>query len=110
MTERNERHSEISGGYFLIAGSLSGRSETITNVKFAWEMNDGTYAISSLPLEKIRVKFNNDVEIPTIYFQVKNKPDYYDELQRMLDVSITYAVITCKESDWPVQVQLPLNK
>lgn len=110
MAERSEQYSEISGGFFLIAGSLSGKGETITTIKFAWEMNEGTYAISSLPLEKIRVKFNNNVEIPTIYFQSESKPDYYDELQKMLNHSILYAVVTCKESDWPVQIQLPLNK
>ena len=108
MVERTETNSNISGGFFLFVGALSGGTTTSMLVKFAWEMNDGTYALSSLPLEKIRIKLDEDITTPTIKFRwgPSNHPQ---TLQRLIDSNVLYAVITAKESDWPIQVNLPLN-
>ncbi len=109
MVERTETNSHISGGFFLFVGALNGGTTTNVSVKFAWEMNDGTYAISSLPIEKIRIKLDEKVATPTIKFRwgpCRNTR----RTQHLMDDHVLYAVITAKESDWPVQVNLPLNQ
>src|SRR3989344_5059662 len=52
MGQVRESSSSLSGGFFLFVGGVSGSSSNRVNVKFAWQLNDGTYAVSSLPLEK----------------------------------------------------------
>lgn len=112
MSERTEVNSRISGGFFLVLGTLEGKSKTTISVKFAWQMNDGTYAISSLPLEKIRVRLDEKIAAPTIEFNRWRRCDVWcaeNGLQPLIDDSVEYAVITVKENDWPIQVDLPLN-
>jgi len=110
MSERREVDSSISGGFFLIIGELNASTTTRVSVKFAWEMNDGTYAISSLPLEKIRVKIDKEVATPTIKFRWRRWERHSTpQIQKLMDDYIIYALITVKESDWPIQIKLPLN-
>ena len=110
MTERTDINARISGIFFLFIGNISGTMNTSVSVKFAWEMNDGTYAISSLPLEKIRVKLDEKATTPTIKFRWRpwNRRDTA-EIQTLMDYYVSYAVVTVRESDWPIQVNLPLN-
>ncbi len=109
MMEKTEVNSKISGSFFLLGGSFSGETEEITSVKFAWKMNDGTYAISSLPLEKIRVKFDETATTPTIKFRWLHYDLSECPTQYLMNNQIFYAVITVKEKDWPTQINLPLN-
>ena len=111
LVERSETQSHASGGFFFVVGSYEANTKTQMLVKFAWQMNDGVYAISSLPLEKIRVRLDNTVKTPTIEFH----SDYGDvstssDLQVIIDRFVNYAVITCREADWPVKIQMPLNQ
>lgn len=107
MVEKEELFGTMSGGFFLFIGAIDGEMKSQTNVKFAWEMNDKTYAISSLPLERFRIKFDESSTVPTIKFRW-NRWDGTD-LQALMDRRVVYALITCKKSDWPVQIKLPLN-
>lgn len=110
MAERTEVNSRISGSFFLFVGNVSGTTETNISVKFAWEMNDGIYAISSLPLEKIRVKFDEKAETPTIKFRWRPwRRHDTAQVQTLMDDYVSYAVVIVRESDWPIQVNLPLN-
>lgn len=110
MTERAEVNSKISGSFFLFVGSLNGTSKTDVSVKFAWQMNDGIYAISSIPLEKIRINPDEKATIPTIKFCWRpNQVARASDIQKIIDNDVYYVVITAKESDWPMQVNLPLN-
>lgn len=111
MTERTDVNSSISGIFFLFIGNLSGTSKTTVSVKFAWEMNDGIYAISSLPLEKIRVKLEESATTPTIKFRwlPYRRMGVVPQVQTLMDGYVSYAVVTVRESDWPIQVSLPLN-
>ncbi len=107
MAERTDVNQRVSASFFLFVGDLNAATETTVFVKFAWKMNDGVYAISSLPLEKIRVKIDESALVPTIKFCWRQSN--YLNLQWLMDNRVDYAVVTVKESDWPVQVNLPLN-
>ncbi len=111
MAERTDASSRVYGSFFLFMGDLSATTKTTVSVKFAWEMNDGTYALSSLPLEKIRVKLDEKAAAPTIKFRWRPYPLRRTvEVQELMDEYVIYAVVTVKESDWPVRVSLPLNQ
>ncbi len=113
MVERSETDSRVSGGFFLIVGELSVSTTTKVLMKFAWEMNDGTYALSSLPLEKIRVKFDEKATNPTIKFRWRrwrNMSIGTPQIQELMDGYVLYALLTVRENDWPAQVSLPLNR
>ena len=101
----NVTTSESNGSFFLFLGSFS-QSESL-KVSFAWKMNDGTFAISTLPMEKIRIKINNVVATPTIKFCWTRSQ--YKNVQWAIDHHVLYAVITCKDSDWPQSISLPLQ-
>jgi hypothetical protein len=110
MTERTEADSRISASFFLIFGNVSGSTTTRALVKFAWEMNDGTYAISSLPLEKIRIRFDENSINPTIRFRwVRYGSKDTPEPQKLMDYYVVYALVTVRENEWPIQVKMPLN-
>lgn len=121
MTSYAGEKVEGSGSFFFFCGSASVTSESQMSVIFAWEMNDGSYQISSLPMTKIRVKFDNQVDSPTIRFILLelnfidkariDSPEYMmAHIQEYLNKRVNYAVLTVKESDWKPDVQLPLNQ
>ncbi len=101
----NIKSTDASGSFFLFVGSFA-QHETL-KVSFAWKLNDGTYAISTLPMDKIRVRIDNNITVPTIKFRWRS--GYFREIQDMMDYKVIYAVITCKDSDWPQQINLPLQ-
>lgn len=134
MFEREEHSATISGSYFLVVGGFSGRMESKTVVRFAWQMNDGTYAFSALPLEAIRLRLKKDIEVPTVEFSWYDVPrphqnnwdgggrygvNFYDGCYdcqsyvsaqyEPLDLiqTVRHAVVTIQESDWPVQIKPP---
>jgi hypothetical protein len=112
MAERTDINSTLSGSFFLFLGDVSGSTKTNLSVKFAWKMNDGsTWAISSLPIEKIRVRFDEKAVTPTIRFRWMpyGFSDAQPETQDLMEQSVKYALLTVREKDWPVGVNLPLN-
>lgn len=113
MITEDGSKSSINGGFFLIAGWINSKSENLTKVTFSWLMNDGTYAISSLPIEKIRIKFDETKDNPVIKF--KWRPgEYFNnceiETQMLMNLHVIYALVTCREKDWPTDITLPLNQ
>lgn len=96
--------SRTTTSYFMFTSVREG-SNIVHNfsVKFSWMMNDGSYMLSSLPLDKIRVRFDVSYEVPTIKFRWK--PSKTTDISELMRSNIVYAVITTKESDWPI----PLN-
>jgi len=122
-TKTSSKEWSASGGFFLIAGAVSARGEEALSydVIFSWELPDTTYIISKLPLWKLRIKFSDDAVVPTIEFAWKE--DFWDETEYQRNISrpynpylasevmeyVSYAVIICKEEDWPPNVILPLS-
>lgn len=107
MTERMESKSSASGQFFLLWGSYSQSSSTSLNVKFSWKMNDGMYAISSLPIEKFRIQFNEAQQVPTIKFRWTRSRS--NQIQDIMETNVLYVVLIIKESDWPTNINLPLQ-
>ena len=109
MSEFTQTNSGFSGFFIICYGGVEGSTENIESVRFAWKMNDGNYAISTLPIEKIRLRIDNKIETPTIKFRWTRTNNLDPDLQAMIDLQVIYAVVTVKGSDWPIQVNLPLD-
>jgi len=93
--------------FFLIAYSQTETKNTVVLIKFSWKMNDGTYASSSLPMEKIRVKLVKNISTPTIKFRW-NTCDCSNKniTQEIMDMNVLYALITINETDWPTDINV----
>ncbi|MDI6734113.1 MAG: hypothetical protein QMD50_01300 [Patescibacteria group bacterium] len=78
---------EPSGGFFLFVGVLGGNYKegsevkySVTHVRFAWEIKDNLYIITTLPVEKARIQLAKSIEIPTAQFFINRY-----EIDRYLD-------------------------
>lgn len=112
MTTAKHAEGHVSGSFFLFSGSVSGDMETRLKVMFSWEMNDGTYAITTLPAEMIRIRLDDSAEQPTIRYAwapYRSNYAWNEPLQVLIDEQVKYAVVTCKSEHWPTDISLPLN-
>lgn len=138
ITKKEPGEGHFSGGFFLLLGGASGSykegAETkyaVTNIRFAWEIKDSTYIITTLPIEKIRIKLVEEIETPNVSFflnkfeidKVFNEThnsegrvnlnrilkNYYDPLEAFSKY-LAYAVFTVKSKDWPKNINLPVNQ
>ena len=100
----NVTNTYFTASYFLIAGSSSGGTYTTNTITFSWKMNTGEYAISEFPISKIRIKIDNSVITPFINFRWS--PSYIDDLDYIMKRKVQYILITCKEEDYPVDINL----
>lgn len=118
MTQLSGQSITGSSSFFLFSGSSSFQSNPAVQVIFSWKMNDGTYAISSVPLTTTRIKFDPKAETPTISFHMKpgkyyvngSYTEFMSDMQNFFDVHLEYLEIRVKESDWQPDIQLPMNK
>lgn len=117
FVEYNSQESQTTTRFFLVFGSSNNSSQTEPMVKFSWRMSDGAYAFSTLPLEKIRVRYDESVEQPRILFKLFPADDVHndcndsesDDIDHLIRATVSYATVFTRASDWPVNVQLPLN-
>lgn len=110
MVSIQDENCRMSGGFFLFVGGFDLERTNEINVKFAWQCSDGSYIISSLPLEKFRIKFDEKKKEPTIKFRWVPVYANYLTSQDLMNGYVKYVLITCKEEDWPTDIKLPLNK
>lgn len=105
--------SKVSSSFFLFSGNLSAESKGEVYVIFSWKMNDGTYAISRLPIERFRIKLVQAESAPIVKYQWRGYQSYMvnttDNLQEVMDYYINYALLIINEKDWPEDIRLPLN-
>jgi hypothetical protein len=102
-TTEKTLHGEAS--FFLLGGSASIDETVTTTVTFAWLNNNEEYVISTVPLNKIRLKLVTGYNPPTARFCGARR--VYSPL---CDFEYNYIVITCDEKDWPQDIHLPLNE
>jgi len=110
ISEQDVGGLKIKIKYLFMEGNFTRSSQSFTRVKFVWEMTTNEYVFSSLPIEKIRIKLDNNVEIPTIKFRwrpynFRGTPD----IQGILDYSVIYAVVTLRSEWWPTLMEAPLE-
>lgn len=101
-----ETNSEWNASYFLIGGSASGKTLSDTKVSFSWKLNNNEYIISDIRLNKIRLVLDDSVKNPYIKFKYKNTNVDIDNIQLVIDYYIDYVVVHCKESDFPVELNI----
>ena len=112
MQNMTSQEGSFSGSYFLFAGGISGSTETKPKVSFAWQLSDGSYAISTLPLEKFRIKFVEDAHEPTISFQpydLRFNIGCEATLPQKLDQYVAYALLECQEDQWNINIEMPMK-
>ncbi len=110
MISNTENQSSANAGFFLFAGSLHQESSQIETVQFSWETNDGSYAISKVRIEDVRIRICKSVTTPYIEFHYEEPCHLFSQkLQELIEESVQYIEIFCNESDWPTDIQLPMN-
>ena len=65
----------MSGGFFLFMGGVSGSykegttvEHSVSYVRFAWDVGNNTYAIANVPLDKVRIRITDKIQVPTVAF------------------------------------------
>lgn len=85
--------SSETSSYFIL-------TEKNTMVIFQWTLPDSSTIISSIPIQKVRYKFDSSIEKPFIKFRWNSRTNTRD-WGAIFTKNITYIVINCKESDFP---------
>lgn len=105
--------SKAGSSFFLFSGNLSAESKGRVYIIFSWKMNDGTYAISRLPIERFRIKLVQTESTPIVKYKWRPYQGFMvnvtDNLQEVMDYYINYALLIINEKDWPEDIGLPLN-
>ena len=92
--------SSWDASYFIFAGGASGQTVTDEQVSFAWLNNNGEYEFMTVPLQKIRIRLNENVITPFVRFRWKERESgRFDE--------IIYVLVTVNPKDWPVDIHIP---
>lgn len=87
-----------SNSYFLV-NECSYDKYTQTKLSFSFKLSDGSYAMATLPLYKIRLKFYDFIDTPYVIF--KWTYGISPDIQYIMDNHVIYMVVHCKESDFP---------
>ena len=110
------------GGLFFFglgAAAVDGEMQNRYVVKFAWKSNfDDDYIISSIPLERVRVRFDNDEHVtPCAEFSYPNFVPYYQDYIRRWEYQdffdkgfIRHVTFVVSSDDWPLELEMPLSK
>ena len=111
MSEVAGENSKVWDGFFIFLHDSNGSGKSQTLAKFSWQTKDGSYAFSSLPLGKIRVKFDEKVTTPTIKFtsctSVPSVEEHFLDLQDFMDRCVLDALVTVNINYLaPVELQL----
>lgn len=111
LTESTGSNTKIHESFFIFGGTnIESTSSPI--VSFAWEKDSSTYILSTLSFNKIRIKFVDKIETPTIKFRWACGRSGYtrgDDINRIMKVNVIYAVISIQKEDWPQEINLPMN-
>ena len=85
--------------YMVLAGS---------KVKFMFETNDTTYAGIYIPIEKLRVRFDESVSEPYIKFRWCSGQGMNAKvnLQNAVDEKVVYVLMICKKEDRNIDINL----
>lgn len=104
---RNTTSMNASGGFFLIAGAFQAQSQTSMTVKFSWLTEQGYYMVTTVPIERIRIRLDEQRIVPSVYFTlVSQTGSYKDPLQEptqeFIDQFVRSVTIRCSREHWPL--------
>lgn len=100
LTVQTTTQGSASGGYFILVGSLEAQAIQTAKLRFAWTDNQGLVSISELPVTKLKFQFNPSNSTPTIKFRWM-PGSYAQDTQSLMDREVIYALISCREEDFP---------
>jgi hypothetical protein len=122
VIQTTSQNGSLDGAFFLFAGAVSGRTSTQSIVKFSWKNSDDTWIISSIPMERVRVKLQPNATTPTVSFGIychapagegicpADDTLESDGPQAVIDGGyVQYVTFTCRPEDWPINLQMPLE-
>lgn len=105
-----QQAKSTSAGFFFFFGSYDSKESNNKIVTFAWKGNDDIYTISSLPINRIRVKIDDSVDTPYVKFRWTSQVYGCDNIENLVDRFVYYAVVCCKSSDWTLDINLNEEK
>ncbi len=109
-------NTPASGDFFICFGTYEGEKQTV-KIRFSWKTYNGDYIISSFPIEKFRVRLDNEIESPHIKFVTYPYSSWKfiyvdDELfitQKIIDKLVRHVVVVCHPKHWKLNMG-DLNK
>ncbi len=130
--EDNHKTSQwnMDGGFFLFMGSVSGsgssEEKVLKSVVISWELKDSSFAITPLPVEKVRIKLDSGIKERYVTFEYVNayycegcEEDIYNHttmkgyplirypsVQDMIGNNLVNAVIHCRPEDWTPNISM----
>lgn len=101
--------SSMSASYFLFWGSASGKGEEkVTYIALSWKNNKGEYILSKIPMEKVRVKFDESVTTPyitlSIEYDYRQKAD--EDVTYVMEYRLNHIVVHCKSKEYPTDISI----
>jgi hypothetical protein len=91
--------------FYIVSDTTNSSVYSTFKVSFLWQMNDGTYVLSSLPANKVHFNFNSVCAKPTIKFVWQSGTSARvrsEEIQRILEDYLSYAIIDITKEDSPL--------
>lgn len=89
------------------SASTDGAYTVVTDntVRYMWKMNDSAFVMSTLPIDKVRVKIDETVDVPYIKYRwVPCAPA--SDVQYVMNEKVIYAVLTCASKDCPPEFNM----
>lgn len=124
----NSKDAHISGYFVLGFGGISGESKerNVMTVDMAYKDDNGLFSIVSIPMNKIKVRFDESTSSPTVELNLIRltgfgsygcdegtvwdyKNQYSKDSNLFLERYMAFAVITVKESMWQKEINMPLS-
>lgn len=110
---REQADKATSAWFFLFMGYYSSETKHKTSVKFAWlHPIEKTYIFTTFNIDRLRIKIDDFIEIPTVYFVVQEyewrgdnilKREFSESVNKdynFIRAKVKYVIITCREDQW----------
>jgi hypothetical protein len=109
LVARAEGETKPADSFFLFSDDFGHKEVSEMSVKFSWQTSDGSFAVTALPLSKIKIKVDGRTNTPTVSFEWEEplgKPQLAP--QELMDRAVTSATIYIQQkADWPPFVHAP---
>lgn len=114
------------GGWWFILIGGSGKKDVVdAKIAIWWKMNDGTYGLSRIALEDLRIKLDETATTPYLEFaQRYNHDEFFKDhdlkdytpdanpgatADDLIRIYANHVILTVRPEDWPIELHLPQN-